>query len=438
MPASPKTLLLTTAALVLALGLAGCDSLDVENPNNLIEDDLERPAAAPAMANGTEAATARALGAILSSYSTVTDELTWIGSRDAWNELDVGILSNTRNEFSDAAFPYVGEARWQADEFITRVEQFRADGDLEDDRALIRLYLYAAIAYTSIADMFDDFAFSDREEAGLPVGPANMASLYDAALGYIDEALALGVAPEDDELRAALLGMRARARFARALWPTLNPAGDVDTAAPLVSDAAVASAADSALAVMDADFVYALELTSSSPDLVVGDLSIALQVNNRQELRIGDEYIFGNDETSAPDSIRFEDLVTGAVHPHLAATINTFTEARQYIDLPIVSAREMHLIKAEVALGQGDEAGFAEAINALRALDGLTPYAGQVEAEALLVNQRQANLFLQGRRLKDHYRFEDPSPEWTGERDAPGTFLPITITEIRANPNLEQ
>jgi hypothetical protein len=47
------------------------------------------------------------------------------------------------------------------------------------------------------------------------------------------------------------------------------------------------------------------------------------------------------------------------------------------------------------------------------------------------------NLFLQGRRLADHYRFDDPSPEWNPEaKSDDGTFLPIAITEVRSNPNI--
>jgi hypothetical protein len=81
---------------------------------------------------------------------------------------------------------------------------------------------------------------------------------------------------------------------------------------------------------------------------------------------------------------------------------------------------------------------FDTQINTLRALDGLPEYAGQVDARALLEQSREVNLFLQGRRLADHYRFGDPSVQWGGNRDAPGIFFPITLTEIRSNPNLSQ
>ncbi len=51
--------------------------------------------------------------------------------------------------------------------------------------------------------------------------------------------------------------------------------------------------------------------------------------------------------------------------------------------------------------------------------------------------ERQTNLFLQGRRLSDHYRFGVASDIWKAGEEAlatPGTFLPITISERLANP----
>lgn len=65
----------------------------------------------------------------------------------------------------------------------------------------------------------------------------------------------------------------------------------------------------------------------------------------------------------------------------------------------------MHLIIAENALANGDEATFAAHINKIRALDGLTEYTDQIDAQDLLEHSRRVNLFLQGRRISDHYRF---------------------------------
>ena len=104
----------------------------------------------------------------------------------------------------------------------------------------------------------------------------------------------------------------------------------------------------------------------------------------------------------------------------------------------------MHLIIAEAALAQGDDGGsgdFAAHVNAVRALDGLSDYTGpgQIDPVTLLEHERRVNLYLQVRRLADHYRFGSPSSNWLSNTAAfrtPGTFFPISISEIRSNPNV--
>ncbi len=421
-----KSLTPVLAALLLAVfSMAGCGILDVENPNNQMEDDLNNPAAQGPMANGVEASVTQALSYILAPYSVGTDECTWVGSRDAWGQLDAGALDFAGNEFTDQAFPYVGEARWMADEFKTRLEDFQTAG-AGDPVALARVYLYHAIIYTTIADVFDDFVIgSDRTEPAAPVGASNMSTLYDTALQSVNSALALN--PGDD-LRTALLGMKARIIYSKAVWAKVNP---VDTANPLVNAGTAEAAA--ALAMRSEDGVFQL-VTDGGFQL---QSYMAGQINDRLEFTFTDTWVQRNEAGNKVDQVTYPDMIDGTVHPFLDAFITKFVADRQYADLPIVSSREMHLILAEGALASGDMGGFTTHINNLRALDGLSDYNGQVDARALLIESRAVNLFLQGRRLADLYRFNIMSPEWQGTTSAvtkPGTFLPITKVEIEANP----
>ena len=94
------------AAVLSATLFAGaCGLLDVTNPNNVVEDALTNPGAASAIANGAGATVTRALTAIFAPYGAVTDELTYVGSRDAYGYADRGEVSDPFNEFADAAFP---------------------------------------------------------------------------------------------------------------------------------------------------------------------------------------------------------------------------------------------------------------------------------------------------------------------------------------------
>jgi len=72
-----KTFILLTSIIMFL----GC-SLDANNPNNLLEDQLGVSAFSP-MVNGLEGVLVRAYGNILAPYSVASDEMIWIGSRDA-------------------------------------------------------------------------------------------------------------------------------------------------------------------------------------------------------------------------------------------------------------------------------------------------------------------------------------------------------------------
>jgi len=67
----------------------------------------------------------------------------------------------------------------------------------------------------------------------------------------------------------------------------------------------------------------------------------------------------------------------------------------------------------------------------------LTAYTGVgPTALAMLQYERQRNLFMQGKRLFDEYRFGVPADIWQAGSEAiadPGTFLPITISERISN-----
>lgn len=416
-----RCLVVLFLALLIGLG-AGCGILDVENPNNLIEDALDKPVTAAPMANGVEAAVTRALGYITAPYSVSTDECMWVGSRDAWGQLDAGALDFPGNEFTDQAFPFVGEARWMADEFKGRLETLGAGAN----PSLARVNLYRAIIYTTIADMFDDFVVgSNRMEPAPPVGDANMNSLYDTALASAEAGLALN--PSSD-LQLALLGMKARIVYSKAVWGKVNP---VDTEDPLVNAGTAEAAA--ALAAMSDD--YRFQLINDGGFQLSSYMSE--QINDRLELTFTDTWVQRNAAGNKVVEVTYPDMIDGAVHPYLQGFIMDFVAAKQYADLTIVSAREMHLILAEGALASGDLGGFTTHINNLRALDILTPYSGQLDAQDLLEESRAVNLFLQGRRLADLYRFRLTSPEWestTSATTTPGTFLPITKVEIESNP----
>lgn len=411
------------AILVTAFLFLGCeDPLEVENPNSLVEEDLDNPSAASAIASGALATTARGMAYMLAPYEAATDEVTWIGSRDAWRQLNFGNVTDFSNEFTDDAFKFLSEGRWMADKAVIQLEKFNTEGTLGDPDDLARAYLYAAFIRVYLGNFMDDYAFSDRREPAPAVGENNMSMVYEDAVDLLNKAEAV---VKDDELKRRILGMRALAKHSRAVWDLLNPKGSTP-ANPYV-DAGVDDAT-AALALMDAEYLWQLDYVTT---LIFNNL--AWQTVGREELAV---------VTPLPT-----DPIDGITDPRMQRIAKDYTEGAQDIwgdsfsPVTVISAREMHLIIAEAFIARGDEASAIAEINNVRALDGLTAYDPAVHTGItvgqMLQHERHANLFLQGKRLSDMYRFDIKDSEWQETSDAfriPGSFLPITISEIQANP----
>jgi starch-binding outer membrane protein, SusD/RagB family len=432
--ANPRERFFTAALgllLVGALGLSGCDALlDVENPNQLVQSDLETPASAAALANGALSTVARAAGDIALLHGSAADEVQFTGSRDAWIQLQEGDLRDPANEFSDAAWPFVTEGRWMADEAVRLLSVFDQEGTLGNRNLLARAQLYSAVMRTLIADVWEDFVLSDRQETGPPVGSENMLQFYDHAIGQLDAALAIAQATGNAAVQAQVLAQRARTKHARAVRTKFTPAGSTP-ADPLVNDAGAVADAQAALALVDN--AWRFQFTYSSGTV---SNSWGAWVNERLELRPSNAYVAPTADDKRVASITLMDPIDDVPSPALEEIIMEAVVARSWPPMTVVSARELRLILAEAALAAGNEAGFTEQINHVRTLDGLTPYSGQMDALDLLKHSRMAGLYLTGRRLADHYRFGTQSFLWNPNADAarrPGTLFPIAQVERTSN-----
>ena len=419
----------TRRGLRLAIGASAllvataCQSLlDVKNPNNIAEDALVNPAAAGPEASGVLASAMRMLSATTVVYGVATDELDWIGSRDAWFDLEQGAISNYINEFADGAFPYVAEARFLADKTVSRLEDFDKAGTLVNRQDLARTYLYAAVVYTSIADMYDDFAFSDKTVPSAPVGRANMSKLYDTAIGYLDKALAIATANAD---KYNIMAYRARVKHAKGVWQKITPKGASAPANPLVNDAGAVADANAAIALGSADqkfnMVNNLEATAS--------IFIWFEVNGRNEHQTGTVYR------------TLKDPISNVLDPTVVNSLAAFKAfGTQSGTFWMTSTRELRLILAEAALAGGNTAEFTSQINTVRALDGKPAFTGQIANTAMLAYERQSQLWLMRRRLSDMYRFGQKDSKWTTNPNFESSFnvvgllFPITNVERLANP----
>src|SRR5687768_9817231 len=368
--ASKRAVVISAAALV-----AGCGLLDVTKPNAVVEESRTNPGSATAIATGAGATVTRALTAILAPYGAVTDELTYVGSRDAYGYADRGEVSDPFNEFADAAFPEMAEARWTAATAVQRLKEFdsQTPSQLVDKNDLARALLYESIIFTGIGEMFDDFVIdASKTVAGPPVGEGNMSIVFDSAVAQATEGLAIAGLTKDNKIR--LLAMRARAKHSKAIWAKLNGSGGAPAttpvASPLVSDAGADADAAAALTEIGVGVDYKFKLTPQTQ--TIGFPVVGNDLNNRLELRTGDflagarpadctnnscdAWVDPNAAGNAIDSTTLKDPVTNAIDPVFRANIleccmkGTQNGQGDLVPLTIVSAREMLLIRAEHAL----------------------------------------------------------------------------------------
>ena len=456
--ASKRAAVISAAAL-----LAACSSLlDVKNPNNVDESALENPGTATAIANGAGATVTRALTAILSPYGAVTDELTYVGSRDAYGYADRGEVSDPFNEFADAAFPEMAEARWTSATAVKSLKAFNDSAKLVDKNDLARALLYESIIFTSIGEMFDDFVIeSHKFDAGPPVGEGNMAIMFDSAITQATEGLAIAGLTKDNKIR--LLAMRARAKHSKAIWAKLNGSGgapaSTPVASPLVSDAGADADARDALTEIGAGSDYKFKLTPQTATL--GFPIVGNDLNNRLELRAGDSqagtpsslcrdatcdsWVVPSSAGNTIASVKYQDPVNNIVDPVFQAIITeccikgTQNGQGDLVPITIISAREMLLIRAEHALATGNTAAFTGFINQIRAFNTtLTAYNGTSPApQAMLIHTRFVNLFNQGKRLMDMHRFGIKSRKWVSDAEAyaKACFFPVMNIERSTHPD---
>jgi hypothetical protein len=421
-----------------ALGAAACgDVLEVNNPNNVNVEALANPASATNQVNGVLSALTRGANQLIGHVSTASDEMVWTGSLDGMDRLNRGFVRDPYNEFLIDATSGMSTARYMANRTVKQLEAFQSGKVLTDPAQLALANLYAAVTSDYLANHYDDVVIeSDQREAGPSVGAAKMVALYDSAEAATTRGLA--VAPAANSLlRGQLLAMRARARFDKAIWQKLNPSGKAP-ADPLVADQGALDDALAAIPLLGGDGRLAL---TNVTGLSYGNCYLPGCVNSRREISFNPA-LGSYNATSKVLTVNLKDPITGNADPALTAAMNEFITGNLLTSLVVTGTRDARLMAAEVALAKGDQATFATQINAVRALYQLpawTGAAGQPTAREILLHERRVNLYLQGRRLNDMYRFGVTKSTWTAGSDAlacPGSEFPITDNERQANPNV--
>jgi hypothetical protein len=441
-----KTMLTRSALLAATVAAGGCTlfETDVKNPNAVVESALADPSGATAVVNGLGGAVQRAVNQMAGTTGVASDEFTWVGSREYWNALDSGDLGDPQNEYTNGQYPFLSEARWYGDYAVARLEEFdkRTPSALSNRADLARAYVYAGMAYLIVAENQEDFIIaSDRTVNAAPIGADNMRIMFDSATAYLTRGLTLAQQLNNAELIRAAYALRARARFSKAVWTSLRPAR-TPPANPLINDAGASADATAFLALNPpAAWTFSFAATAQNNG---GWFSTGGEMNSRSEFRAGNEYIVpaaNNREPAAGIAgIRLRDPVSNQPDPELAAAIDACCRLASTVNLTFIvaSTKEMRLILAEAALAAGNTAQFETQINAERATNSKPAWtaASGVTPRAMLEHERRVSLFMQSRRLNDHYRFGTKADRWIQASSAfrKACFFPISFDERQQNP----
>lgn len=425
-------------AVAASFALTGCGLLDVDNPNSLVEEDIRREAAANGVANGSLQLASEAVAAVWEGPAVVADELYWTGSRDAWGQLDQGFINDPYNEFTDAAFPNLGQAAWMSAEAVEILEGHVANNPGDDDfaRDLHRAQMFRGMVLMVVGESQEDMTFSDKQEDGAPVGPANMGGILDDAIVSLDAAASGFAALGETDLETTAIALRARAKMSRAIWDVLNPTATVGTALPMAAARVDAETVISRVGTSDWKYNLTYSASSSTNSMVS---NVNSRGENQWDLSLADSVGAGTGATGR-GGVALLDPVTGDPDNAVATALTQWTDGI-YGPLTITSERLMRLIVAEDALagGAGGVGEFETQINAIRALDGYSAdfvQGGAVSDVEALTHHRRVNTLFMGLRLQDMYRWGLTMPSWDAQSaaiTAPGTMLPITIIECRAN-----
>lgn len=402
-------------AILLLLVLGACSNLlDVSNPAQVEEADLDNPALAETMMNSALGRFECALVNYIIAAAVLNEEFlhgsSWVSlgphaRRETSLEEETGGCPSDRSTPDTGAYTPLQQARYLAEDGARRIEAFPDEAVPNKTEMLGWLAAYAGYATLLLGEGWCEMAFD-----GGPLQTRNEAfARAEERFGTaISIAQSLG---EPDMEHMALVG-RARAR--------LNQ-GDLAEAA---SDAEQ----------IPEGFVRYAEYSAG----VSGDRENRIyNFHNVTRLVTTNWIQYGNLtlEDGSPDT-RVPVEETGGLTQSRGVP---FWAQQKYpaadSPIPIASWEEAQLIIAEARPAEAEAA-----INRLRSSQGLAAYVPSGDILADVIEERRRQLFLEGHRHNDRLRHDIPylftDQNHIGEFLGPVTCLPLPLQEVENNPNI--
>ncbi|TVR51222.1 MAG: RagB/SusD family nutrient uptake outer membrane protein [Gemmatimonadales bacterium] len=399
---------------LVPFALVGCgDLFEVSNPTNIIDEELDDPLMITALANSPEAAFAEGYANIILDAALPTDEGTHHSTRASRLELMTGVFLSW-NEQYDARYNEMARARWLADDVVVRLQTL-LDSPNNDVRTA-RAYYWGGMSRLFLAKHFFEVPLD-----GNP--PQSPPAILEDALSRFDQAAEIAGAAGDANLRAAILG--SRARTLRALY--------FERGEQMTYFERAAQAATQALEVLPS---YQVDVRYQQPGS-----------QNSVFARAATGQLYDGMHPSFANRI---DPVTGERDPRIVHSEILGTDPQgldiyeplkydgRNADVPASRWQEAELILAEYHLLTGALPQAVSRINRVRAAAGLGEFssadAGEIRGQ--LMYERETEFWLEGRRWADMRYYNLIPAGWIPESQAAGwRRWPVSQQERDTNPH---
>ncbi|MDH5759339.1 MAG: RagB/SusD family nutrient uptake outer membrane protein [Gemmatimonadota bacterium] len=412
------------AGLAVLASLAACgDLLNVSDPQRYTNDDLD--ASLSAVANGVEGAVHQELDQFVVYQALLADEYQHTGTWQGYDEVDHGIFQYGTSAM-DGTFNNLLRARWFALDSEERLKRVLGDQAAESSSYTAQVRFSGALA-----DLYLGMAFC--EAPADPAGPAvSDSEILQQAVDEFTTTIATAQAAGNAAIAMAATAGRARANLLLGNY---------------------AAAAADASTVPDT-FSYSARFNNSNANWVV---TVTTATFNEAAGMM--EKWWSSVDSTGPGATSIRDPWTGELDPRMPvhwdgdrATDNVTPHYSQWKytletdDIPMLHADEMRLIEAEALMRTSDFVGATAIINQLRTDVGLStvPVPGTAaDMQALLLTERFAEMFMEGMRAVDLYRFGITEQVFAAmadsERPSSGrpTKFPMSNEEANDNPNID-
>jgi hypothetical protein len=403
-------------AILLLLGLVACSGLlDVSNPAQVDEADLDNPALAETMLNGALGRFECAFVNYIIAAAVLNEEFlhgsSWVSlsphaTRSTSLENQVGACPDNRSSNTTGAYTPLQQARFLAEDGALRIEAFPDEAVPDKAEMLGWMAAYAGYSTLLLGEGWCEMAFDGEALQTRQQSFARAEERFSSAIS-----IAQSVGEEEMEYMA-LVG-RARARL---------------------NQDDLAGAADDAEQVPEGFVRYAEYAAGISGDREnrIYNFHNVTRLVTTNWIEYGDLTLEGG----VPDTrVPVED--TGGLTQSRGVP---FWAQQKYpaadSPIPIASWEEAQLIIAEARPAEAEAA-----INRLRSSQGLpayTPSGAGILAD--VIEERRRQLFLEGHRHNDRLRHDIPylftDQNHIGEFLGPVTCLPLPLQERDNNPNI--